>query len=59
MLKAQKEIDNLTAFFALLGYARVKDACRMMMKLNEPLGINFINILLLPFLYKSAFAALL
>ncbi len=37
-----KKIDNLTVFFTLLGSARVKVVCRMLIKLSP--GVNFINM---------------
>jgi len=37
--KAQKNIDNLTAFFSLLGSAHVKAARRMLMKLTLGFGL--------------------
>jgi len=48
---SNKNTDNLTIFFALLGLARLKAACKMLMKLTT--GVNFINILQAAFLYES------
>jgi len=41
--KAQKDTENLSDFFLLLGSALVKAAHKMLMKLTP--SVNFINIL--------------
>jgi len=41
--KAQKKTDNLTVFFALLGFACTKAAHRMLMKLDPEGNVEFQN----------------
>ncbi len=40
--KAQKVTDILTVFFVLLGSARIKAACKILVKLTT--GVNFTHI---------------
>jgi hypothetical protein len=54
-LKSAKETGSLSAFFALLGSARVKASHKALVK-STP-GVDYINILHASFLYKSALSS--
>jgi len=55
--KEQQRQSSCNSFFALSGSARVKAACRMLMKLTP--GVNFINLKCSNFTYACRSAAFL